>query len=333
MSAAFSRLVSTRRWITVATRLAMLAGLLVPIAALYRDRLDLTAVLPYVLAGVALFLSGALISGLGDLLFKIEANSHRIHELSIEVRNSIDRQNQLLETVSQNSQLSDGVKSITHRDLERDALRRAIREDILKEDWEAAYSLIEDMENRFGYRLEAYNYRKEVDAFRARVIEDKLQVSVRHARELLQQRQWDSAQAEADRLQRLAPSDPRVAEVLEELVGQKNAYKDTLLAEWHQAVEGRDLDRGIALLKEIDPYLTRDEAKKLEQSARDVFKAKLLDLGMQFRQAVTDKTWEDALSIGDRIRTEFPNSQMAREVTESMDALRAKAARVGSPEK
>jgi hypothetical protein len=142
----------------------------------------------------------------------------------------------------------------------------------------------------------------------------------------VQDRKWDYAQAEADRLLKLAPKDTRVLEVIEELKGSKEGYKCKLLDDWHGAVDRKDLDRGIALLKEIDPYLTREEAKKLEQSAREIFKAKLLDLGVQFRGAVTDRRWDAALEVGDRIRTEFPNSTMAREVTESMDALKAKAA-------
>ena len=72
--------------------------------------------------------------------------------------------------------------------------------------------------------------------------------------------------------------------------------------------------------------MTRAEAHNLETSAREVFKAKLLDLGVQFREAVTQKKWEDAVGIGEQIRREFPNSKMAQEVTESADALRAKAA-------
>ena len=71
--------------------------------------------------------------------------------------------------------------------------------------------------------------------------------------------------------------------------------------------------------------MTREEASQLEDTARGVFKAKLLDLGVQFRGAVTDKRWEDAIAVGEQIRTEFPNSKMAQEVTESADALRAKA--------
>ena len=329
MAAPYHRLNQTRRWIKVATLLAMLIGLLImipPLPGLIRGDIGLESATPFLIGGFGIFFLGALVAGLSELLIKIEGNSHRIHELFIEFKSAQDKQIELLDTIRNNSQLSDGVKSITHRQLERDALRKAIREDILKEDWEAAYSLIEDMENRFGYRLEAYSYRQEVDEFRARVIEDKLQTSLKHARVLLSDHRWDNAQAETDRLLRLAPKDDRVAEVIVELKTRKDAYKESLLHQWHESVDKKDLDRAVELLKEIDPYLTREEAQQLEDSARQIFKAKLLDLGMQFRSAVTDKRWDDAIKIGKDICDEFPNSKMAQEVAESAEALHAKAA-------
>ncbi len=326
MAGPYHRLTQTRRRINIATGLAMLAGLAIVFFSLAFPQEGADRISVELIGGLALFLLGGLAAGVCELLLKIEANSHRIHELFIEVRSAQDKQGELLEIMSGNSQISDGVKSITHREVERDALRKAIREDILKEDWEAAYSLIEDMENRFGYRLEAYSYRKEVDEFRAKVIEDKLQASLRQARILLIDKQWDSAQAETDRLLRLAPNDTRVGEVIEELKTKKTAYKEALLQQWRDSVETKDLDRAVELLKEIDPYLTREEAGQLEDTARQVFKAKLLDLGVQFRTAVTEKNWDGAIDIGEVIRNEFPNTKMAQEVAESAEALRARAA-------
>lgn len=329
MAGPYHRLTQTRRRINIATGLAMLAGLAIVFLSLAFPQKEADWLSGQLMGGMALFLLGGLATGVCELLLKIEANSHRIHELFIEVRSAQEKQGELLEIMSGNSQISDGVKSITHREVERDALRKAIREDILKEDWEAAYSLIEDMENRFGYRLEAYSYRKEVDEFRAKVIEDKLQASLRQARILLNDKQWDSAQAETDRLLRLAPNDTRVGEVIEELKTKKNAYKQALLHQWHDSVETKDLDRAVELLKEIDPYLTREEAQQLEDTARQIFKAKLLDLGVKFRAAVTEKDWDRAIDIGEVIRSEFPNTKMAQEVTESAEALRARAASAG----
>lgn len=325
--ASYSRLKATRVWIKTITVLAMLAGVAtIVMAYLASPDPSLAHTLPYLVAGVAFIVLGGLGSGLCDLLIKVEANAHRIHDAVIESRSHQDKLAEMVGVVRDNIQISDAAKSITHRDLERDALRKAIREDILREDWEAAYNLIEEMEKRFGYRVEAYNYRKEVDEFRARVIEDKVESSLNLVRRLVAQGQWTQAQAETDRLLKLAPGDPRVDEALEYVKIKRNEHKRRLLEQWHQAVDQRDVDRGIALLKEIDPFLTREESLQMENDARGIFKAKLLDLGVQFRTAVTERRWHDAIAIGQEIRQGFPNSLMAKEVGDSMDALRSKAA-------
>jgi len=328
MTSPYARLTAAKRWINLVTYIIMLAGIGIIVSPLLVRPNTLEILMPFITAGIAMVTLGAIFSGLAAILFKIEANAYRAYEVMLETKDLQETQAQMLTTIRNNSQISDATKSITHRDLERDALRKAIREDIVREDWEAAYNLIEEMENRFGYRLEAYNYRKDVDEFRANVIEDKLQTSLRQIRQLLGKHLWDDAAAETERLLKLAPKDTRVAEVISELNTKKDEAKQKLLLEWQAAVEKKDIDLAIQLIKTIDPFLTREEVAKLEESARSVFKAKLLDYAAQFRAAVTEKRWTDAIHIGKQIRTEFPNSLMAKEVGESMEALTAKASKV-----
>ncbi len=333
MSAAYTRLGGLRFWIKLTSGLSMLVGLAtlgvvawswinVPEGALER-------LAPYVLGGCALTLMSGLTFGLATVVIKLEANSHRIHDLFVESRAQQEQFNRMLQVIRDNSRISDAAKSIAHREIERDALRKAIREDILKEDWEAAYSLIEEMEERFGYRLEAYNYRKEVDDFRAMAVEEKVLSSSRHIRQLITGEDWDDASTELQRLSRLAPEDDRVEELSESLRVRRDEFKESLTRQWREAVNKKDVDRAIQLLKRLDPLLTREEAAEFEDSARQVFKGKLVDLGMQFKQAVTEKRWDAAMGIGEQIRGEFPNSLMAKEVSESMEVLRSKAAASG----
>jgi hypothetical protein len=53
-----------------------------------------------------------------------------------------------------------------------------------------------------------------------------------------------------------------------------------------------------------------------------VFKEKLLQLGVQFRFAVNEKRWQDALSVGLELVGSFPNARMANEVREALDVIR-----------
>ena len=59
---------------------------------------------------------------------------------------------------------------------------------------------------------------------------------------------------------------------------------------------------------------------------RGVFKDKLNSLRASFSMAVHDQHWNEASRIGEIIIRDFPNTQMAKEVREKMDALRERAA-------
>ncbi len=121
------------------------------------------------------------------------------------------------------------------------------------------------------------------------------------------------------------PDEPRVARLRRLYDERRAARKKELLDEWNQAVARNDVDGAINILKDLDTYLTREEARSLEESARNVFKAKLLQLGMQFQFAVNEQRWRDAIEVGLQIMDEFPNARMSKEVSEAMDGLRARA--------
>jgi hypothetical protein len=63
-----------------------------------------------------------------------------------------------------------------------------------------------------------------------------------------------------------------------------------------------------------------------------VFKARLLNLGVQFSLAVQESRWRDALEVGLLLRQEFPNSRMAQEVHEKIETLRVRAGFVADAE-
>ena len=69
-------------------------------------------------------------------------------------------------------------------------------------------------------------------------------------------------------------------------------------------------------------YLTPNEALALQEAAKDVFRTKLHNLGVQFAMAVSDKQWSNALEIGQQIMRDFPNSRMSGEIREKLHVLR-----------
>ena len=91
-------------------------------------------------------------------------------------------------------------------------------------------------------------------------------------------------------------------------------------------VEEKSVDKAMELLKELDKYLTAQEAEPYVEVARGVIGKKKENLGVRFKLAVQDRDWIRALTIGENIIREFPNSLFANEVRGMLDLLRERAA-------
>lgn len=282
----------------------------------------------FFLSAVYLFLRGVL-----DVLLKLEGTSFRMYDTFREMHSSMQTAVKHLDTIAENVQLSEAVRALTHRDRERTALRLAINEEIVRGDLEAAYALVEQLEDRHGYKNEAARLRAEVDLCSQRLNSHVLHESIAQVRSLLDAQNWDAARRAMDHLLTQHPESAEVRELPRLFAVRRGEHKRRLLKEWDDAVRRNEVDRGIAILKELDQYLTRNEAAALEESARGVFRSKLHNLGLQFSFAVTEHNWREAIEVGRQIVEEFPNSRMAIEVRDRMHVLEKKAEEsVGQPE-
>jgi len=274
--------------------------------------------------GFALFIAIMLLT-FAPLIAKMESTIHRQLDEIRDLTDAVSHQSTLLESIVENTRISDAAKSLAHRGQELEALRSAIREDVRNAKWELALNLIEEMERRFGYKEEADRLREEVDDARRRAIEARLREAIQLIERHFDSHEWDRAEAEIDRLLAALPEDSRVISLRDRASTLKAQHKRELMLAWEEAVRRSDTDHAIDVLKELDQYLSPAEAQTLQASARDVFKEKLLQRGVQFRFAVTEKRWADALSIGLDLIREFPNSRMASEVRDVLDTLRDRA--------
>lgn len=231
----------------------------------------------------------------------------------------------LLNQISEQQLISERAKAIAFRESEREALRRAIREEMARRDYDAALALANDIETAFGYKAEADRLREEIQAERQsevrRHVAEAIAVIDRHCRT----EQWTLALREAERIMASYPEDPEAQSLPQEIEARRQAYKQELLDSWNDAVQRHDVDGSIEILKRLDLYLTPAEAESMQETARQVFKDKLLLLGQQFTLAMRDHQWDDAIRLGEAIVREFPNSRMAQEVREKMDLLHQKA--------
>jgi hypothetical protein len=283
-------------------------------------------------SGVWLFAFGGLLAFLSilfmtfvPLLLKMESTlTRQLGELR-DMHEAVHKHAAMLTSIAENTRISDAAKSLAHREQELDALRTSIRDDLRREKWEAALTLVDEMERRFGYKEEADRFREELDDARNEAIEKKLREAIEIVEGHFQSYDWERAAGEIDRLAHALPDNARVLALRDRMTTLKEQHKHELLLQWEEAVRRTDTDQAINVLKELDRYLSPAEAQSLQVNARHVFKEKLLQLGVAFRFAVMEKRWQDALSSGLELIREFPNARMANEVREAMDTLRQRA--------
>jgi tetratricopeptide (TPR) repeat protein len=297
------------------------------IALIVVSLMDLGATSQLVLTaggGVLIFL-GASLWMITTLALKVEATTYRQLDAVRDANELLARNLERLEAIAENTRISDAAKSLARRQEETDEIRHAFREDVRNQRWDAAYGLIREIEQRFGNVGEAQRLREELEGARREVIEARLGEAVEMIGRHLTERAWDRAQHEIERLRNVLRDDPRVAALQDRLLQHQAQHKEELLREWNEAVQRSDTDHAIEVLRQLDQYLTPGDAPALQETARSVFKEKLLQLGVQFRFAVKERRWHDALEVGLELIRDFPNTRMAQEVRDSVDVLRDRA--------
>ncbi|MCA9286439.1 MAG: hypothetical protein KDA22_14530 [Phycisphaerales bacterium] len=253
------------------------------------------------------------------ILLAIAANGTRRHDYRVE------EQFRLLQQMNENIMLSDNAKRLIYRPKELQLLRSAIEEDIARGDYDAALTLCTEMAEGFGFREEAEAFRQSIEATRRESYEHQ----VREAMESLEQRltdaDWRGAYAEAARIRRLFPDSPVVEELDGRIAAAREERKRFLERQFLEAAQHEDVEAAMALLRKLDLYLTREEAAQLTEVAQGVVSKHRENLGVQFKLAVADRSWAEAVRVGDEIIRDFPNTKMAEEVRSMLDLLRTRA--------
>ncbi len=238
--------------------------------------------------------------------------------------------NVALNLISEQQLISDRTKQTVSRTRDREALRRAIHEEMGNKDWEAALALANDMETVFGYKQEADRFRKDIEAHRQADVRQHVNEGIAVIDRNVRAEQWQEALAAAHKLSQQFPADEQAHNLPQQVEDRRVQYKKQLIESWQDAINRRDIDGSIEILRKLDPYLTPQEAEAMQEPARNLFKEKLNSLRTQFTLAVQDHNWPDAIRLGDEIIRDFPNTRAAQEVREMMPALRQRSE--GAPE-
>lgn len=231
-----------------------------------------------------------------------------------------------LESINERMLLSDAAKRIAYRDQDVQALRAAIQEELARRDFDSAQRLAEELATVYGYREESEIVRDQVNMAQAQEVETKVAAAIARLDELLQQRDFEAAQLEAAKIGRLFPESSRARNLNDRVAQARGQYKLDLEREFLRAAETEELERAMQMLREMDKYLTPQEAAPLQEVARGVIGKSRDNLGVRFKLALQDKDWTRAVVAGEQIIGEFPNSKMADEVRSMIDTLRRHAA-------
>lgn len=272
--------------------------------------------------GLAGLLIGILLYCQVLLVHKFVNYAYRAYDALLEASDLMRRQAEHVRTIAENSSLSEWAKRIVYREKDFEFLRDTIQGAIVRQDWEAAEHLIHDVEAEFGYREEAAALRGTLDQARKATTEERIAAARSRVDSLCDQRKWQQARAECERLAALFPGYPAIVELPHQIESRRQEFKHQLIKEYDLAVRNQDVDRAHRLLFALDQELVPEEAEPLKESARNVFRARLEQLKTRFTIAVSYQQFRDAIEAGERLIHEFPNSGYAREISKILPVLR-----------
>jgi hypothetical protein len=270
--------------------------------------------------GGLVFISALLtmLSKLFNILEMLRDNSTKLEE----VTGALEKIHAGLTQINHSTRISETAKAIAFRDADRQSLREAVIEKLQQQDFDAAQQIIDEIANRPEYEELAKQLRKQVGDYHTATDQERINQATAHIEKLLNNCHWARASAQIEGLIKAYPDNEQVKSMRQILLDKKQERKRILLAAWDDAVRGQETDRSLDILKELDLYLTPNEGLALQEAARDVFRTKLHNLGVQFSIAVTEKQWTSALNIGQHIIKDFPNSRMSEEIRGKLNVLR-----------
>jgi hypothetical protein len=261
---------------------------------------------------------------LGDQAAR-EARQQQEDDLARLLSDRLQNISVLMTLISEQQLISERGKAVAFREKDLDAVRRAVQEEIGRKSWDAALVLANEIESGFGYKQEADGLREEITSKRDEIQRQHIGELLAPVDRFIQAEAWGSALQEAQQIMANYPDDPQVKRLPEEIESRRQMRKQQLRLSWEEAVNRHDVDGSIEILKRLDLYLTPAEAESMQEIARDVFREKRETLRTRFALAVQEHNWPLAIRLGDEIIKDFPNTRIAQEVREKMEALRKRS--------
>jgi hypothetical protein len=240
------------------------------------------------------------------------------------IAETAEKNRSILSELDQHARLSEAAKGVAFRDDDAQVLRDSVLDKLHQQDFDATGKMIDRICALAGYGQLADQLRAEAAAYRDATEQERINQVAERIERLFEGFRWAKASSEIERLIAAYPNSDKAGALRRELFDRKQHRKNELLKLWDDAVKRQDTDRSLEILRALDLYLTPNEGLALQEAARDVFRNKLHNLGVQFSLAVSEKRWAEAVETGAVIVRDFPNSRMAEEIREKWDILNRK---------
>jgi hypothetical protein len=277
--------------------------------------------LVWLLAALALLATVILIlSKTFKILNSLSENGAKLEKIT----ETLEKNRSVLTQINQNTRISETAKAITFRDADIQSLRETVFDKLQQQDFDATYEIIDEIARHVEYASLAEQLRTQANNFRDATDAERVNQVIAHIEKLFESSQWAKASTQIERLIRDFPKSENAKAMRQKLLDKKEERKKILLNAWDDAIKRQATDRSLEVLRELDLYLTPNEGLALQEAAKDVFRNKLHNLGVQFSLAVSGKQWEKAIEAGEQIIRDFPNSKMAEEIHEKWDILKQK---------
>ena len=230
-----------------------------------------------------------------------------------------------LDAILEAAQMSENAKRVLFRDRELSVLRNTVQEDIERGEFHSALVLCDQMATIFGAVEEAEVLRTKAQSIIHELHDSRICEEVEKLEELLISCKWVEAYQDVARLRRLFPESPQLHGLEQKIADVRMQYRHDLEARFLAAAKCEDVEQAMRLLRELDGYLTPDEARRFRDTATNVITKYRDTLGARFKMAVSDRRWEEAVEFGEVITQQFPNTKMTVEVQGMLETIRVRA--------
>ncbi len=317
------RLLSRFKWHLVVVYIALIAViLLVFFTNIFRTPAN--GLIPqfvwFLIALTLLFTAITVLSKLFKVLGVVQQQDAKLEK----VISRIDKNRQILLQLERNTRLTEAAKAIAFRDDIQQILRQTVYNRLQQQDFDSVNKIITEIADSTPYKELARQLRIDADRYCDSSDHERVNQVITHLDKLLDEYRWIEASELIEKLIEAEPESQKAKEMRQRLVDKKAERKKILLTAWDDAVKRQATDRSLEILRELDMYLTPNEGIALQEAARDVFRNKLHNLGVQFSLAVSGKQWQRAIDAGRGIIRDFPNSKMAEEIRNKMPILKEK---------